>query len=264
MYKSILLKLLLALGLITSFYVMPLSPACAGAQPACDPAFMETLRQRGWREAQREIMMNESFIYKPDSVFALSCFSDALNRVPNSFTAGNATVPTATALSTYMGGNFNHNTLGGGAGSQNTNNCGLMRSVWVSAKCSNVTDAAFNNYTFANLASAEPRTNNPQTCGSGGAPSNPTTTWNNTNTRMTTIGAGASFDNANLFLNITDPFAALSASSRCSPGILTGVRIANRYDEKVCPNPGCVPVLSGSSLKCCDQNNTSNSNRCEP
>ena len=258
MHKSLSLKFLAAFGLLSAFQMISALPASSTAQPACDPAFMETLRQRGWREAQREIMMNESFIYKPDSVFALSCFSEALNRVPNSFTAGNATQQTRDSLTTYMSSHFNHGFLGAGSsGPQDTTNCGLMRSIWVEAKCRNINNSAFNNFTFANLTTTEPRTSNPATC-----TGNPTATWTTTNTRMTTVGAGAPFDSARLFLNITDPLAALATTSNCSPGIPTGVKIGGMYDEKVCPNPGCVPVaVGGSAMKCCDQNNTGS--RCE-
>jgi hypothetical protein len=258
MHKSLSLRFLFILGLLVASQIISIFPAMS-ASPACDATFMETLRQRGWREAQREIMMNESFIYKPDSVFALSCFTDALNRVPNSFTAGNPTQPTRDALDNYMRAHFSHGTLGGGAAApQNTTNCGLMLQVWVDAKCRNVNSSAFTGFDFATLATTEPRVNNPQTCNG-----NPTGTWTSTNNRMTTVGAGAPFDNARLFLSITDPLASLSASTNCSPGILTGVKIANRYDEKVCPNPGCVPVSTGgNTMKCCDQNNTTS--RCEP
>lgn len=264
MIKSRSLKCLLVLSVLAITQIATSLPAHATA--GCDPTFMETLRQRAWREAQREIMANETFILKPDSVFALSCFGSALSSVPNTFGSGSPTAATNSSLNTYMSGNFNHNTLGGGAGSQSTSNCSLMRTVWQTAKCTNAAAGVFS--TFAYNMGTDPRTNNPANC-----TNNPTATWNSTNTRLNTKVAaqavGATFDDVNLFLGITDPLAALAGGTNCARGIMTGVQVGTAsgttYNEVVCPNPGCVPVLgSGTNppIRCCDQ--TATGSRCSP
>ena len=147
MQKSVFsLKLVFALGFIALVQFLTLThpqTACANNEPkgavACDPEFMESLRQRAWREAQREVMANEAFIFKPDSVFHLSCFTTSLNAVPKTFSANGGDLSAVTnALSSYMSANFNHGTLGGATGAaQTTNSCGVMRSLWLTAKCRN-------------------------------------------------------------------------------------------------------------------------------
>lgn len=259
MHSSKSLKVLLvALGLLVASQVPVSTPAHAAV--ACDPKIMEALNARAWREAQREVMTNETYIYKPDSVFALSCFSDALGRVPTGFSSGNATTATSDALNAYMSGNFNHGYLGGGtAGAQGTNDCTRMRALWGTAHCNNLAYTSPTANAFASLAyGSDPRLAYPAACTNPG-------TWGSTNTLITTVGVGATYDSPNLFLGVTDPLASLTASTNCSPGILTGVEIgtaSTTYQEKVCPNPGCVPKYDSGNMKCCDQTNLSN--RCEP
>lgn len=239
------------------------SAAHAGA-PACDPQFMTTLRQRAWREAQREIMMNESFILKPDSVFAMSCFGSALSSVPNSFTNGSPTTATSTSVSNYISANFAHGTLGTTGSQPSTSSCGQMQTIWVRAKCTNL---AFNTFDqgsgFGFNITSERRINNGQTCSSGFM----STEFNNSQTRLNQIGGGtrtnAPFNIPNLFLNVTDPLSTLSGGN-CT-AIKTGVKVGTptvSYDEVVCPNPGCAPSLQGGVMKCCDQNNVNA--KCSP
>lgn len=66
--------------------ITPTSIACAGpATPnntpleSCDPKFMEQLNNKALLEAQREIELNGRYIWKPDSVLALTCFQQAMN-----------------------------------------------------------------------------------------------------------------------------------------------------------------------------------------
>lgn len=247
MKKSCSLKLALALGLFTGFLIAPSLPVSAA--PACDPDFMTTLQNRAWREAQREIMTNQRLILKPDSVFALSCFSNAVGAIPSTFTNGNQTDGVEGALDDYMQGNFSHGYLGGADGGvQGTNDCDTMKRLWNTSHCDNLPIGLFRSLTFANIAGNDIRINNWQTCTNTGG------SWGAYNTAVT-VGtggnpgraAGASFDTVNLFLNITDPYT--QAGNACAAGIETGVIIGTstgaRYKEVVCPNPGCIPQRGG-------------------
>ncbi len=271
MYQSKSLKLLIALGLLTASQI--LSPSPAAAAPACDPKIMEALNARAWREAQREVMVNETFIYKPDSVFALSCFSSALGNTPSGFSSGSPQSAANSALNSYMN-NFAHGFLGAsGGGNQPTNGCTRMRELWGQAHCFNLAYSSPTSNVFTTFAynmGSEPRMAYPSNSG----PTYPSactnaSSWGATNTLINTKVAaqrvGATYDDANMFLRVTDPLASLTASTTCNPGILTGVEIGAgsvTYSEKVCPNPGCVPKFVSGGMKCCDQTNLNN--RCEP
>lgn len=256
------LKLLIALGLLGIAYSPSFTQnACAGsppAAPACDPKFMKSLRERAWREAQREVMTNETFIFKPDSVFALSCFNSfhsAAESAGSSFSNnGGKLNGVKGAVDSYMSSHFNHGTLGGadGGGQNNMGACASMKSVWNDAKCRNLTIANFEAFAF-NMT-GEPRINNSKTC-----TTNPTSTWTDTEKTMKTVGAikpfveAESFDSAKLFLPITDPLNLLDSPATCATGIETGVIIGSgsaNYNEVVCPNPGCVPKYEGSAMVC--------------
>lgn len=255
--KRLTLKLLIALGLLGIAYSPTFTePACAAA-PACDPKFMTSLRERAWREAQREVMTNETFIFKPDSVFALSCWGTTFNAAESSGSSfsnnGGKLNSAKSAVNSYMSTHFAHGTLGGANGSSQNrfDSCESMKTVWNDAKCRNLTLANFEAFAF-NMGS-DPRINNSRTC-----TTNPTSTWTSTETTMKTIGVikplveGTSFDSAKLFLNITDPLNLLDPA-QCAAGIETGVVIGSasaNYNEIVCPNPGCVPKYEGSAMVC--------------
>ena len=273
MIKSTSLKVIVALGLLAGWQVTSAAPSFAG--PACDPKIMEALNSKAWAEAQREVTMNESFIYKPDSVFALSCFQSALNKTPTAFSSGSPTTAASNAISSSYQSNFAHGYTGAsGSQSLTDTSCTIMRDVWNRSRCFNIpnvsgnANTAFNAFAFTSLSNAT--RSGYSSPGAGNYPSNcsttyPTAVYTSSNTLLTTVGVGATFDNANLFLNVTDPLASLAASTNCSPGILTGVEIgtaSTTYKEKVCPNPGCVPKFVSPDMKCCDQNNLSA--RCEP
>jgi hypothetical protein len=248
------LKVLLTLSVIL---ISEAILSIASASPACDAEFMTTLRNRAWREAQREITMNQANIYKPDSVFSMSCFGSALGAVPATFTQGTNTDAARRAVESYMGANFNHGFVGG-AGSQTGNEaCGQMARTWETSQCRNLTLAQFI------ALGADPR---PAVC--------ERPDWAPSGERLAHVGVigpdSAGFDSVSLFLRNTDPLSLLTAGTACQAGIPTGVNIGagstSSYAEKVCPNPGCVPVLrtsgSTSTLRCCDQN--AQTTRCEP
>lgn len=242
----------LTLGLMLISEAILSLPAHATASPACDPQFRTSLQYRGWQEAQREIMVNQKYILKPDSVFALSCFSEALGRVPTIFSQAANTTAASNALSAYMS-NFPHGFLtNGSGGSQSTSSCGQMSTVWNTAKCTNLAATVYNGMKIGD----EPRTG--MSCSAAA--------WSTASGHLNNVGAmpltdGTTFDTVKLFLNVTDPLSMLTSGANCSAGIPTGVKIGAdggaTYDEIVCGNPGCVPFLSGSgssaTMKCCDQ-----------
>lgn len=222
----------------------------AFAAPACDAEFMTTLRNRAWREAQREITMNQANIYKPDSVFALSCFDRALTDLTMTFSEADPRPAVRTSVTSYISSNFPHGTLTQGTGGTqpSVTTCGAMNTVWTTARCRNLTLAQF-------IAMGV----DPRAAGCTAAAD-----WDPTNTRLTEVGVGAAFDSVNLFLRNTDPLSLLEGEN-CQAGIPTGVQIGSgggtSFAEKVCPNPGCAPRVDGENLVCCDQN--APDSRCE-
>ncbi len=157
--------------------------ACAGpatiAPTPCDPQYYESLENRAWLEAQREITQNQNLIFKPDSVLSYTCFEQYMgvlaNQTQNMFSEsirwGNAILGTdqdtsmdqalvnlvILSLGQYLDLNFHGsttNTLGGRPEGPprsdptsthgtvplpNNYNCQLMNQVWMQAKCYNFT-----------------------------------------------------------------------------------------------------------------------------
>lgn len=234
-----LLGLALAVGIMGC-----MSLAQAAEDPACDPTFMTTLKQKGWMEAQREFMLAGSIISKPDSVLALSCF-DATD-VPVSFSNSSSGLNTINnRADTFLNSSFNH-ALGGGryGGSNTRSGCGKIASLWSSAMCDNVSISKIK--TLTEISTGEIRTA-PSTCGSTGSG------WSTYLDNLAEPGANAPYDAMNLFLGITAPFSALTAGSNCSAGIKTGVKVGDPDSgppEIICGNPGC--TSNGEATpKCC-------------
>ena len=109
------------------------------APQPCDSNYWRVLETRGWQEAEREIMMNQNLIFKPDSVMEYTCFDRLLSHTainggqifshtgyfgapiidPGSTTMGLTAVmgrAVYDALKVYLSGNFDHTYLGGRAG----------------------------------------------------------------------------------------------------------------------------------------------------
>lgn len=256
------LQSLLILGLVLLGQSLLSAPASATA--ACDPEFRKSLEYRGWQELQREIQVNEKYILKPDSVFALSCFGDAVNRVPSIFSQAPNTSAVTNAMSSY-GSNFGHGFFtNGSGGSQNVmdTSCGRMQGLWNNAAgaCRN-----FPATIYASLKIGDdPRSG--MSCGAA--------SWSTASGHLNNVGGmpltdGTTFDTVKLFLSTTDPLSTLGGSGRCSAGIPTGVKIGagsgSTIEEVVCGNPGCVPYLQGTVMKCCDQNSpASGPAKCQP
>lgn len=246
----------LALGICTS----ALYTSHARAQSTCDPAFMETLTDKAWMEAQREIEINQDLIWKPDSVFELTCFDKALNHAASNLgplfsekyspksgsDLDNAlTAAVGSALDAYINNNGFSSSLGSGrtgtssgisgSVSGGSYNCDLMQALWKFSQCTNA-QTFYYGLKLADMSGVELR-QKPQACPQT-APDN-ATGWQDALQRIKTMQVDASndsyFDQVSLYETVTSPDAS------CAPGIPTGVEIDGEA-EKICPNPGCTYV----------------------
>lgn len=175
--KSSELKRFLGVTALLGTFLSLLNPALAQIAPSpCDPDYYQSLEERAWLEAQREITQNQNLIFKPDSVLAYTCFHGYLwelgDHADEMFSEGtrwggsviddqalsmnNALAElVAEALGTYLDSNFTSGTdrryLGGRMDSPRRTapgiyatvangrsyTCQVMQTVWNFAKCYN-------------------------------------------------------------------------------------------------------------------------------
>lgn len=243
-----------------------LAPNMANAQtvgPGCDPKFMAAMQKKGWMEAQREIMIAQATIAKPDSVFALGCFSTFYNAYKGTVTFHNsnsyANTSVQNTVNSYVGAAFSGQKLGGGhytSGAQNTvlTTCGAMMTLWNVARCSNLDLPSKLLDTLQDIKSYD-RGAFPTACaaptgyGSTGTASTPLGTFYGAKVAKFSLGdtsSGVPFDDMDLFTKVTAPRSV--AGGTCADGIPTGVIIntsGSKSQEVVCPNPGCVSDGTG-------------------
>lgn len=169
-----------AVSLLLSTPITKLSAQEIADQP-CDTQYWRQMSARAWMEAEREIMMNQNLIFKPDSVLEYTCF-DRMARLTahkggDIFTHttyfGQPIIPKTAeqglpksmnnvvyaVLEPYIQGNFSHDFLGGRAQKLESDNkdsqiepplnplqgnyvCNSMANVWKAAKCANFVDNA--------------------------------------------------------------------------------------------------------------------------
>lgn len=254
---------------LTAAMVSSLGFNVANAQtvgPGCDPAFMASMQQKGWMEAQREIMIAQATIAKPDSVFALGCFGNFTNGFASTVTFGNGNnYNYQGAINTYISAAFNHKYGGGhystsGMNNGGNTNCAEMASLWDKAREANLPQptsllgtlqdiATYNRGTFPNAASTLPA------YGASGSAGTPLGTFYGA--KVASKSVGANFDDMSLFSGVTAPQSQLGSTSpplppTCAKGIPTGLSTGSpEKPEIVCPNPGC--VSNGEATpKCCD------------
>lgn len=246
----------LACAALLSLFVVsaPEGVRAAVIDKACDPEFMDKLKERAWMEAQREIMNNQQMIAKPDSVLALSCYDSWMSSMTSSFSKDNGSGLNSTKnqANTYLQSSYNHSLGGGNQGGSNSSNCGNIKSLWESAECKNLELSQI--LTLKDASTNDPR-KQPKSCGNSGS-------WDDPIKNLTTAGAGVGFDKMNLFTSIVAPLSETGTSGgskKCAAGIPTGVFLGDdKNPEIVCPNPGCSPD-GGSSPKCCETGSTSSS-----
>lgn len=150
------------------------------AEQPCDTGFWKQMEARAWLEAEREIMQNQSLIFKPDSVLDYTCF-DQFNKIAaaqggeifvhtNYFgekiiqreqkesTNQGLTAVVSVPLKGYISANYSHGSLGGRGPDLATTSggpydpqdptnatnesyqCQRMSQVWQAAKCINFID----------------------------------------------------------------------------------------------------------------------------
>lgn len=216
--------------------------------PGCDPTFMEAMKSKAWMEAQREIMIAQSQIAKPDSVFALGCFgSFSSDSRTGSFSSGiSSQYQIGNKVEKYVKAAFAHPYGGGhydGAEKNNGNNtdCGLMQTIWNLARCADF-DPSSKQFSSLQTISGYDRSAFPKACDVAKTAK----TWStNKNTIYGTKAAGksvgAAFDDIDMKL-FTNKTAAVSLTSgkTCADGIPTGIKMGD-VAEVICPNPGCYP-----------------------
>lgn len=225
-------KVLAVSALVCVMGVSLPSQAATAIDTACDPAFLDRMRERAWGEAQREMMTNQQMIWKPDSVLALGCYNSWIGAMGISFTKDNGTGLNSikTQATTYLNASFNHTLGGGNLAGANTSNCSNIRTLWEAAECKNLNLTQIQS--LGDASSSDPRIK-PKACGNTGA------SWPAAKNVITKGGANAAYDTMNLFTSIVAP---KSEAGSCSNGIPTGVMLAGGTNpEIVCPNPGCVP-----------------------
>jgi hypothetical protein len=226
----------------------PLLASAAVIDEACDSAFMDKMKERAWMEAQREIMINQTMVWKPDSVLALGCYEQWIGAIKVSFSkdSGAGLTDVKTQATTYLSAAFPH-TLGGGNGTgSNTSKCSNINDLWKQAQCKNLNLSQI--LTLKDISGNDPR-QNPAACSSTGS-------WGTPVSTMAAVGLGAPFDSMNLFTSVVAPLSEVT-SGKCSAGIPTGVFIGGGSNpEVVCPNPGCSPTGT-STPKCCKSGTSS-------
>lgn len=239
-YKSLALT-----ALMVSSLGLSLNPANAQTVgPGCDPAFMKAMQQKAWMEAEREIMIAQTTIAKPDTVFSLGCFGNFTNGFNISFTNNN-NYDYRGKISTYVNAAFRH-TYGGGhyTGSNNSNNtsCGDMLSLWNAARKADLDQPSKLLGTLQDIATYDrgsfPTPYTPVGFGAAGSAGTALGTFYGA--KVASKSVGANFDDMNLFAGVTAPLSQLSTPRTCAKGIATGVMFGENKPEIICPNPGCV------------------------
>lgn len=256
---------------LTAALVSTLGLNVANAQtvgPGCDPAFMKSMQQKAWMEAQREIMIAQATIAKPDSVFSLGCFGNFTSGYSGTINFTNGTSYNySSAVSNYISAAFGHSYggahySGAGSNSANNSNCADMKNLWNAAHADNLAQpsrtldtlqdiASFDRGAYPTAASA------PSSYGAAGSAGTPLGTFYGA--KVASKSVGATFDDMSLFSGVTAPQSQLGSSApplppTCSAGIKTGISVdagGTAQDEIICPNPGCASN-GASPPKCCD------------
>ncbi len=289
------------------------------APQTCDTHVWRDMTNRARIETEREIMQNQNLIFKADSILAYTCFDSMAAHV--GATAGRLFTHTSywspmplqwgapygmdnavntvviAAIRTYFQSNFDHSLLGGRgnvapldlgmheatttASQSSAYSCGIMRSVWRTAKCLNFLHTPeFANtdgyYPFINLqgVNGSPNVDGYQTINEtrrypanmscvGGTPL-PGSDWlreYRASRNESSFGSpnqeydfGQPLNQA--FLDVRQriaPFGTPTASgtASCAADIPTGITVilspgsTTTHPDGVCSNPGCTYFSAG-------------------
>ena len=232
--------LYVCLILLLSVVVTSTTARAQAVGPGCDPEFMKAMQDKGWMEAQREIMIAQTTIAKPDTVFALGCiksFHDGFN--PTIKFSDNNKFDYMSKITSFVGSAFNHDLGGGHFSGKNSelNNCGAMASLWKAARCANLDLPSKLLHTLQDMKNYD-RGKFPETCSTpAGAWEQPLKKFYETKDENKSLGA--KFDDMKLFLDVTAPLSQ-TEKKECAKGIPTGIVFADDRKEIICPNPGCI------------------------
>ncbi len=152
---------------IPSFFSLP----ATAQEEACDPAIWESINARAHLQANYENVVNQSFVFKPDSILEYSCFGMWVSEVgdtsgqifsenpawdvnPPISLPDHLTEAVIDPLAGWLDANFDHAYLGGRDGTGVTNSgCSLMHDVWQVAKCRNFMEDGIDGFfSFEELA----------------------------------------------------------------------------------------------------------------
>lgn len=217
---------------------------------ACDADFMNQITAKATLEAQREMMVHQTHIAKPDSVLEYSCFDEMARNLALTVNKGEANNHIKTLalnpIVKFIDNNFGHTHVGGKISGDSehgdeiggaTSGCADMQIVWDTAKCANLTESPF--LSFEDIISGDPRTL-PTPC-SGSA-------------RMTAEIAQVAQNAAPHFKYakmdaVETHLDLVNSDNACGDAIPTGVKYqildrrknknARWNDEYICSNPSC-------------------------
>ena len=251
-----------SLGLAAGIAIGLLIPQQSfAAAPGCDTAFMDSMKQKAWMEAQREIMIAQTVIAKPDSVFALGCFGHFTNGYTPQFTEGNQ-YQYGNKVNEFVSAAFGHSYGGGhysglGTNAGNNSTCDKIAKLWDAARKADLDIptpllGTLENFATYNRGAFPSTAPNPPGYGSTGDTVSPLGVFYGA--KQANKSVNATFDDMNLFAGVTAPRSQLTAPGQCAQGIPTGVCMSigsTNRPEIVCPNPGCVSD-GQESPKCCD------------
>lgn len=258
------------------------------ASSPCDPAYYQSLENRAWLEAQREVTQNQNLIFKPDSVLSYICFdkhldtlgNEAINMFSESTRWGTILSDTSmnlalqqlvsVSLASYIDSNFhggspvNTRLLGGRNGMptrptisasvpNGSYSCSVMETVWKRAKCYDfMTETQDGFFTFEDYKlGAQDWRKWPDKC------SEPTTSYDDA---MKLAGLGADpVAELPWAYDVTLTYQEFSDVAECGthPPIETGLTVYTKngspasYPEYICVQPGCHYVPTGAAAGNC-------------
>ena len=231
---------------------------------SCDADFMNQIYAKAFIEAEREVIVANTNIKKPDSVLEYSCFDARAENVgnvlgPGTVLPGLIQVLTRDVLVQYAGRNFGHDFLGGAVPAL-PGVCDAMFSLNHVSKCDDFgLDAPFMTFeayfSTPALTAIDPRTL-PVACPSGHG-----ITQDIVNVANNVGRAYAAIDTLDLLLPIQNPEAGACENDIPIPTGVIAAHVENdidlagnpvqvvsyTYEDKVCSNPGCYFNNQGNS-----------------
>jgi hypothetical protein len=266
--KTTALRTVLAVLFAVFTGISVASAAPMDGYQSCDTEYWDSMKNRAWLEAEREIVQNQHLIFKPDSVLEYTCFQDwTLTSAAGSggiFSGGtlsgrlNSLVLGGSAgVNQYLNNNFGHDMLGGRE--PIAVSCSVMAQVWQAAKCMNFVDTAHGSVTLDGFHTFLEYADNPDprifpTPCTGTKP-----TWeaharvalNTPDVRTTDARVDIDPYIRNPYNEHLELIKPKLVPGACGAAVMTGVQVhtipgaAGDYADGICTNPGCTFVKGG-------------------